>query len=393
MRKKSRKILLILVGSLLGMCLLASGSLLLSNRKLPTDSVVLDHLSDSQKAYLLEAIHLRQSLGEQIWNGWGEAEIPLIVYNEAYAFLIVYPDPPPGWMKVPDREPRGAAWEPVPGDSFDGETYYRQALPDPHTTPEAFTVLVGERWVASLPTREFMEISFYQGFRQDLPAFLQAVFPYRLVWNMLMGTADLYVLALNHETFHAYQGMTNFERLAGAEQLNDLEAQYPFGDEAYEAAWKADIELALSALRAESNEQALILTQQFWQARNQHRSELNFSSDLIKLEREREWLEGLAKYAELALGRLAGASASYTPVPEIMADPDFKTYANLERFWQAQLDEALSSAMRSGDTRFYYSGLVQAALLERLTSDWKPRVLTTHLALEDLLRELTPLQP
>ena len=32
-------------------------------------------------------------------------DIPVMVYDAEYAFLVGYPDPPPGWFKMPHREP------------------------------------------------------------------------------------------------------------------------------------------------------------------------------------------------------------------------------------------------------------------------------------------------
>jgi hypothetical protein len=52
---------------------------------------------DVEQARLIEMVHLRQTLGDVVWPGWGQAETPLIVYNGASAFLSGYPDPPPGW--------------------------------------------------------------------------------------------------------------------------------------------------------------------------------------------------------------------------------------------------------------------------------------------------------
>lgn len=388
-----KKLLLFTLLCIVGICLLSIVLSGINNVGLPTASQTLDRLSEDQKVYMEEALHLRQQLGGQLWLGWGEADIPLIVYNEAYAFLVGYSNPPDGWVKVPVGETRGATWQPVPGDTFMGETYYRQPLPDPDIVPEAFTVLVGERWVASLPTREFMEIGFYRDFPDSLPSFLRSVIPYRLVYRLVMGSAETYIGGLNHEASHAFQGMTNPARLAQAEQIMRVEQSYPFEEATFEASWKEEMRLLLAALDAKTDAEALDLARQFWQHREARRQEFNFSLSLAEYERQREWLEGLAKYSELALGRLAGSTSSYTPVPAIQAISDFASYQRQETLWQQQMTEATRSALRSGETRFYYSGLVQAALLDRLSSDWKPRILTTDLAPEDFLRELTPVQP
>lgn len=387
-KAKARKLLLFSVVGIASLCLLATGITWLSNAGLPSQSQTIEVLSESQKAYLEEALHLRRELGGGLWEGWGEVDIPLIVYNESYAFLIGFPEPPPGWVKVPAGERRGTTWELVADDTFLGEAYYRQPLPDPTITPEAFTVLVGEQWVATLPTYEFMEIGFYRDFRDEIPGFIQPVFPYRLVYGLIMGSAEVYIGALNHEAFHAYQGMNNPERLALAEQIMFRVQSYPFGEAAYDASWKEEMELVLAALEASTDDEALNLAQQYLQHRETRRQVHNLSADEVEYERQREWLEGLAKYTELALGSLAGSTSSYSPVSAMDDEPRFSEYSRAEAYWRQQLTESTASALRSGDSRFYYSGLVQAALLDRLSPGWRSRVLTSDLALEDLLREL-----
>ncbi len=39
-----------------------------------------------------------------------------------------------------------------------------------------------------------------------------------------------------------------------------------------------------------------------------------------------------------------------------------------------------------GEARFYYTGLAEAALLDRLMPDWKARVMAKGVWLEDLLQ-------
>jgi len=51
-----------------------------------------------------------------------------------------------------------------------------------------------------------------------------------------------------------------------------------------------------------------------------------------------------------------------------------------------QLDEVRRLSGRSGETRFYYTGAAQAAVLDRLMPAWETQILTTDMALEDVLR-------
>lgn len=377
------------IASMLCLCVVAAGLLALSNSRLPTHSAVVDRLTTLDKARLAEAAHLREALGDQVWPGWGQADIPIIVSNEAYAFLTGYAAPPPGWVKMPTREQRGSVWQAVPGDLFGGQVYFRQPLPDPDVTPENFTVLVGDQWVATMGTKEYMEIGFYQGFRQDLPPVVRELFPYRLAWGSLMNETETYIQALEHEAFHAFQGTVAPDRLAAAERANRAEARYPWEDATLQEAWQTELALLQKAARAETEREARELAAQFLARRDERRDAGGLDAELIDYERQREWLEGLAKYAELAIGRAAGAAQDYTPVPDLIDDPDFQGYRTRERFWSQQLGEVTRTANREGGSRFYYGGMAQAVVLDRLLPGWKNRAFSGETMLEDLLREAT----
>lgn len=393
MHAKTRGVVKMVQG-LASLAILALAASALSNLGLPARSQVVEHLGDAEKARLAELFHLRQQLGDAVWPGWGQADIPLIVYNEAYAFLVGYPGPPPpGWLKMPQRSPRGSPWELVPGDSFGGQPYYRQRLPDPRITPESFTVLVGERWVATLATKEFAQIDFVRGLRAEMPPLLRPFVPYRLLWHLLMGESETYIGALAHETFHAYQGQVAAERLARAERVAAQEERYPWQDPGLAAAWQEEVNLLADAVRASSDVEATVLARRFLSRRDERRAQAGLAPALIDYERQREWLEGLAKYAELALGRAAARTVGYQPVPALAGDPEFRQYATREQFWAQQLDETRRLTGRSAETRFYYTGAAQAALLDRLMPGWQVRLIGGQEAPEDLLRQAVAADP
>lgn len=368
---------------LIALCILAVAVSALSNLNLPQHSTTLDRLSDLEQARLSEVLHLRTSLGDAVWPGWSQADIPLIVYNEQYAFLVGYPDPPAGWMKVPTLEPRGGPWEEVPGDAFEGLPYYRTLITSPQKTPEGFTVLVGDRWVATFQTREYGEVEFYRGFRQDLPSFISNLVPVRLVWALLMGKTESYIAALEHESFHAFEGMLALDRLTASEQMYSVAENYPF--DAMEEPWKQEMNALVQAAQAHTDTEATDLARNFLQMRASRR--VGLSAEQVDLERLREWEEGLAKYAELEITRLAGAGNGYHPVEGLSQDKEFKNYRGQQQFWSEQLKEAKITQGRSGDTRFYYSGNALAVLLDRLSPGWKLRALPGGEYLDVLLQE------
>ena len=387
MKNKFIRIFFFSILGLTVLCLAVVGFMAVSNQFLPEHSKVIDRLSYLEKARLSEAIHLRQVLGNKAWPGWGDVEIPIIVANEEYAFLVNYPDPPNGWMMMPRREVRGGPWEEVPDDWFNGQVYYRQRLLSPSLTPENFAVLVGDQWAATMGTKEYMEIGFYAGFRDDLPPFLRSIFPYQLFWSMLMGKTENYIAGLEHESFHALQGSQVSSRLADAEIANRFESEYPSDEAVFQQAWQEEMDLLVQAVRAQTDEEAAVLARKFLARRDNRRLESALIQELIDYERQREWLEGLAKYAELTLVRLASGSSDYIPLPTLDKDKDFGEYRNFEKFYSEQINEAKRAAGREGENRFYYGGMAQAILLDRLAPGWKEKAFQPNVMLEDLLRQ------
>lgn len=384
---KFRKWFLRIAGVLLLVCLLLVGLSALINRNLPTRSAVVDGLSEAEKARLGEFFRARTALGDAAWPGWGAADIPVVVYNEAYAFLVGYgAEPPDGWLKVPQNTQRGGPWEAVPGDSVGGEPYYRQPLPAGGETPEAFTVKVGERWAASMLTMEWMEISLGNQFREQLPSFVAPIFPYSVASGIFLRGSDGYISALAHESFHAYQGTVAPERLAAAERSALVgETNYPWSDGAFEEAWQRELDLLARAMRAQTEGESRALAQQFLAQREQRRQGADLSTGLLDYEKQREWLEGLARYVELESWRQASLAEAYEPLPALQDDPDFSEYGTFERRWSQEIDQIGRMAGDEGDGRFYYSGMAQAVLLERLAPGWKGEALEPGVFLEDML--------
>src|SRR5512139_342105 len=155
MNKKSQSCLsrtILAMGVLLGLCLLLAFVSLLSNRSLPGEEGF-DTLSPLEKARLLETLHLRSSLGEQTWKGWGNADIPVIIWNRSYEFLTNYEgDTPSGWSMVA-------------GEELNGQMYYRRIADD----PQNFAVPVGDQWAASMATKQTTDHFLIETFQNNIP--------------------------------------------------------------------------------------------------------------------------------------------------------------------------------------------------------------------------------
>ena len=380
-----RRAILIVVGSLLFLCIGGAAVSFFTNRNLPTEALHATQLSEVDKARLAEITHLRQTLGNAAWPGWGDVEIPLIAYNDAYAFLVGHADPPAGWVKVPQQTERGGPWRPVPDDSFFGETYYRQPL-SAGVSPQAFVVLVGERWTASLHTREAMRVILAHQFRDMLPDGASEALPYGLAARVFLRNSDSYVGAMLHEAFHAYQGARAPERLFASERTNaQYQNAYPREEASFVEDWQTELALLQEALRAEEAAQMTDLVRQFLTQREARRTAAGLSDGLVTYEQQREWLEGLGLYNELEILRQAYVADDYEPLEAMAADPEFDDYETFEQRWGQEVAQIGRMASNDGDGRFYYSGMAQAVLLDRLLPEWKEQIFDEGVFLEELL--------
>lgn len=384
-RRGIKVVLLILMAGIL-LCCGGLGITAVINQSMPTASESPERLSAAEKARLAEYFHLRQSLGNAVWPGWGDVEQPVVLYNEQRVFLVGYPEPPDGWLTVPGENLVGSAWQPMSDDDFWGETYYSQPLPASGETPQAFTVKVGDQWAASLTTKEWMQIAFPQEMREQLPPVIQQVFPYFLVSDLFIGSSDQFISLIAHEAFHAYQGEMVPDRLAAAETAVRQADAYPWADEAHHAAWETELDLLHQAVSAETVAETAVLTEQFLAQRTKRREAAGLSPEMIAYEKQREWLEGLAKYVEMEIWRQALQSSDYQPVDMMVLDDDFEQYETFDKRWNQEVDQIRRSA-NGEDTRFYYTGMAQAAILDKLSPDWKAGAFAEDVFLETLLQE------
>jgi hypothetical protein len=251
-------------------------------------------------------------------------------------------------------------------------------------------VKIGDEYAACMATLEWMRIGLTNEVRDDLPAALKEVFPYR-IFPMGVFTADWHVIGLAHEAFHAFQGAQAPGRLDAAEKAErSFGQEYARVAESMQADWQAEFELLRQAV-SESSEPALAeLARGFLAQRNQRRSQAGLSADLAQYEREREWLEGLAKYAELELWRAGARGAQDGSYRAMQTPPGVESvdgYRHFERNWNEQVRQLGQQAGTEGDLRFYYSGWVQAVILDRLAPGWKNLAFEPGKTLEDLLIE------
>jgi hypothetical protein len=357
------------LGALLGLmtlCLVGTMVSWWSNRNLPMERVTPNQIVPLDKIRLAETLHLKDRLGESLWPGFGYESIPICLHYDQVSFLVGYPGLPP------------AAWEVVSGDHFLDQPYYRKA----ETDPQNYAIQIGEQWVAGMATKTRTDQFLIQVFRDLLPPVVEQVFPYRL----LIQPSETQIAAVIHESFHVYQARRAPERLEAAEAAHRVGELYWIIDEDMHEDWKAEVNLLIRASEAETDVEARELAAQFLDARQNRRRDAALEQNLVDFERWLEWEEGLAKYAEIKILQFAFESSTYQPIPEIAADPEFKSYQGFKNRWSQEMIQLRLQAAQEGASRFYQTGLALASLLDRLSDGWQEKVWEQDVFLEDLLQ-------
>jgi len=295
-------------------------------------------LSSAEKIELIEILRLKNEIGDQVWPGLGRADIPIILFNERSEFLVGLAEPP-------------SPWQVVKGDSFLGRSYYLRPAAD----PQAFAVAVGTRWAGSGGTLELMDRRI----------------PFRL-------SVEFHVVVVLHEVFHAFQAARAPQRFAEAMSVYKFESVYPYEDREFSSAWNDEGAALADALAAKDESTISGLVQKFLDIREARRSQISLDPELMVFEHELEWLEGLAKYAEVRFYEIAASRAS---------EAAYANYRSGHPFWPADLARLRRNlGGQGGDLRFYLSGVAQAMLLDRLSPGWKARAFKDEANLEDCLR-------
>ncbi len=343
--------------TLLAALVVGAGILVLANdhaARRRTHPLAADTLAEADRSELESFFRLRAAVGDSVWPGLATAPIPVVLYNDKFEFLA--------GASVPV-----APWKAATGESVGGEPVYRRPVED----PQAFAIPVGDGWGASLFTCERLNRESLLGMRRALPGPLAAVFPY---WFVTYGR-DFHQALLLHECLHAYQAIRAPERFADAQRAYRYEAAYPSADPAFAAAWTQEGRLLAQALNARDVTRLRDLAAEFLRVRAERRRAARLTPEQIDYEREMEWLEGPAKYAEMRFYELAAASEG-------------GGFRRGLPYWRDDLRRLRTKlGALPGDQRFYLSGMAQAELLDRLGARWKDRLLAGDVHLEELLHD------
>ena len=303
-------------------------------------------LSAEDKVEIMQALRLKKETGDRIWPGLAGADIPIVLYNAAYEFLVGYESPP-------------QPWERVASDDVQGAKYFRRA----RQNPQSFAAKIGERWAGSIASLDLM----------------QSKIPLKL-------GRDLHAVFLLHEMFHAFQAARAPKHFEQALAVYKSESRYPFREAEFAADWTEEGATLARALKAENDALARRLAGKFLEIRRMRRGRSGLAPELVTYERELEWLEGLAKRAEIRFYEIGGARPDLVPSLKFGARFHFILQYDFVR-----LEKQLGT--QGGDLRFYLSGMAQARLLDRLCPGWQSKTTLEALILEDFLAAVVAPRP
>jgi hypothetical protein len=204
---------------------------------------------------------------------------------------------------------------------------------------------------------------------------------------LILLSTDHYITALVHESFHAYQAENYSERFEDAEKAyRSTEAYENLYPEMGEA-WEREVQYLIDAVEETDPSTQIELIRSFLDTREQRRNEVDLSQAFELYEKRFEWLEGSAKYVELETWENASDAASYQPISSILEDRDFDAYQGYEKRWENEINNAKTAAKNGSETLFYYSGMLQARLLDILMPDWQTKIGNPDIWYEDLLAD------
>ena len=313
-------------------------------------------LTEEGKNGMRLVIRMKETWGDDVWPGFKNADLPILLFTDSWSFLIGHPEPP-------------ESWEPVRGDIFDGRTYHFQAAEN----SQAFAVQVGDLWAGSLNTLDSINESMKAQLRERFPPEkLTPAFEKNFLFSPAMHAA-----ALLHELFHAWQATLSPDRFERIQSLYVHEENYPYLNVEFVQDWNREGTLLLSALKEQDQEKLRNIVVEFLDLRDYRRQKVHLGPELLDFERELEWLEGLGKYAEIRFAELLSRSD----------DPEHKAYVIAYNRLRYDFNFRLQNAGgQKGDLRFYLTGSAMALLLDRLLPEWKDGFLTSGKSLEEQLR-------
>ena len=304
-------------------------------------------IAPADRVRLAEARRLMDTVSESVWLGWKTAPSAVLLVTPEREFLL---------------------WHPKPSADFKRVGYDSLLATDVHVRPRQFppTMLATFPAVGGIPT-------------------------------IVVGTAEqtgkrsaAWVLTLAHEHFHQWQYSRPdyYTRvaaldLAGGDSTGMWMLNYPFPYKSAEVS--AEFDTLARALRAALSDTSNGSGERHVMAVASARRRLRG----VLAERDHRyldfqfWQEGIARYTEVAVARVA--AARYKPTPAFLALPDAEPFAVVAAQLRREIVETESVSLTNERVAFYPVGAALALWLDRAEPSWRQRYLERMLTLEPVV--------
>ena len=322
-------------------------------------------LEEGQLILLREAFHLVSQVGSELWTGWANVPLAVLIIDDKYEFLVTTP---------PD-------WHPSPAfvtteQRFLGRPVYRRRATLPRALRAAFPI-------------------------DGLPAAVVGA------WQPKEESPNEWAVTLVHEWFHVLQmnrdEQTKVGQLAlGRVSYPSLQLDYPFayGDDdignAIHLLGQALYDFWSRSRTLPRAVQRTFVAQTAWAALQNLETvvTLKYGKEAYSYFRYQTWKEGVARYSQVKVSLHAADKENhghFRPMPGFSQLQGNMSYARLweevtrTNYWMMRTP-ATSGA---GDpTSFYGIGHGLAELLDVIHPDWKERYFEPGVWLDDLIEEV-----
>jgi hypothetical protein len=343
-----------------------------------------DELSKSDIARIAECRHLRQTLGNTVWQGFGKAQIPLAMAKGKREYHFDHPKPPNGCRSV--RNP-----------GYPGTIVYRKG----HTLPRLVMTAIP---VGGIPTALIPDKATFD----QIIALMESASDGSMLEAAMSGGSGtdtaVYELVAIHESFHAFQYkqgikciQDKFElppgsleeklfaaRLRDAEATNEIRNMLKIEGRHLARSLSADS-------RSQCRDEALLFLKAR-DARRQAASEKAVGLTVASIaanENGIEWIEGITNYVQRRTLELASGN-NYRPLDLMAGVSGFRGYKRLQlsKMWSLDHSDKMSYQARS-----YVVGAGICFLLDRLGAEWKKPAMEDLKPLTELLRQALESRP
>lgn len=296
-------------------------------------------LSDTDHRRLAETFRLADQIGDRIWPGWSKAPFAVLLVTPQYEFLIRHPQASADFTKL--------EYDPV----LKSDVYYRKRT-------------FSTRLLATFPgIRGSMISTIVVGQAESTKA----------------KTSTPWVITLLHEHFHQLQdSQPNFFKevdalnLARGDQTGMwmLNYAFPYDRKEVQEQFALTSKLLAAAIKAPDAERPARV-REYLEARQKF--QLLIAPDDYKYLSFEIWKEGIARYTEYRIARLA--ATMYRPSREYRALTDYRSFADVARTTYEEIfKELLTQQLGESKREVVYSfGASEGLLLDWISPQWRSR--------------------